>query len=65
MSEGAVLDALGGDPADVDVLVARTGLAADEVVVQLTRLELQGDIASLPGGRWQRTRRQARAANSP
>ena len=30
MSEGAVLDALGDDPADVDTLVARTGLAADE-----------------------------------
>jgi len=64
MSEGAVLDALGGDPADVDTLVARTGLAADEVVVQLTELELQGDIAPLPGGRWQRSRRRARVANS-
>jgi DNA processing protein len=54
MSKGALLDAMGGDPADVDTLVARTGLAADEVVVQLTRLELGGDVAALPGGRWQR-----------
>jgi len=54
MSEGAVLDALGGDPVDVDTLVDRTGLAADEVHVQLTRLALEGDVASLPGGRWQR-----------
>ena len=63
MSEGAVLDALGGDPVDVDTLVDRTGLAADEVIVQLTRLALEGDAASLPGGRWQRTPRPARAAN--
>jgi DNA processing protein len=54
MSEGALLDALGADPADVDTLVARTGLGADEVVVQLTGLELGGDVAALPGGRWQR-----------
>ena len=63
MSEGAVLDALGGDPVDVDTLVDRTGLAADEVIVQLTRLALEGDVASLPGGRWQRTRRPAPAAS--
>ena len=55
MSEGAVLDALGRDPADVDTLVARTGLSAAEVIVQLTGLELTGDVAPLPGGRWQRT----------
>jgi DNA processing protein len=54
MSEGALLDALGADPADVDTLVARTGLAADEVVVELTSLELAGRVAALPGGRWQR-----------
>lgn len=57
MSEGAVLDALGGDPANVDTLVARTGLAPEEVIVQLTAFELAGDVASLPGGRWQRRRR--------
>ena len=54
MSEGVVLDALGRDPADVDALVARTGLSAAEVMVQLTGLELTGDVAPLPGGRWQR-----------
>jgi DNA processing protein len=57
MSEGALLDALGRDPADVDTLVARSGLSAAEVVVGLTGLELTGDVAALPGGRWQRTRR--------
>ena len=51
----ALLDALGDDPADVDALIARTGLPADAVAVELTELELEGSIASLPGGRWQRT----------
>ncbi len=55
MSEGAILDALGLDPADVDTLVARTGLAAAEVAAELTKLEIAGDIASLPGGKWQRS----------
>ncbi len=54
MSESVVLDALGHDPVDVDTLVARTGLSAAEVVAQLTELELAGDVAPLPGGRWQR-----------
>ena len=57
MSEGALLDALGGDPADVDTLVARSGLSAEEVVAGLTGLELTGDVAALPGGRWQRRKR--------
>jgi DNA processing protein len=50
----AVLDVLGDDPADVDTLIARTGLPADAVAVELTELELEGSVASLPGGRWQR-----------
>jgi DNA processing protein len=54
MSDSAVLEALGGDPADVDTLVARTGLPASEVAAELTNLEIAGDIAALPGGRWQR-----------
>ena len=55
MSQNAVLQALGGDPADFDALVARTGLGAAEVAAELTNLEIAGDIASLPGGKWQRT----------
>jgi DNA processing protein len=50
----AVVDALGHDPADVDTLVARTGLAAATVIAALTALELDRDVASLPGGLWQR-----------
>lgn len=57
MSEGAVLRALGDDPADVDTLIARTGLAADGVIVELTGLEIAGAVAPLPGGKWQRRRR--------
>lgn len=53
---GAVLGALGGDPADLDTLVARTGLSAEDVIVELTGLELAGAVAALPGGRWQRRR---------
>ena len=42
------------DPIDVDTLVARSGLAVDHIVTELTLLELAGSIQSLPGGRWQR-----------
>lgn len=45
-----LLDALGFEPASVDVLVARTGLRADEVASMLLILELDGRIASHPGG---------------
>jgi DNA processing protein len=53
-SEGALLDALGGDAADVDTLAARTAMAPDLVVATLTTLELAGRVAALPGGLWQR-----------
>jgi DNA processing protein len=56
-SEVAVLDALGGDSADVDTLVARTAMASDVVVAALTNLELTGRVAALPGGLWQRLHR--------
>jgi DNA processing protein len=54
MSDSAVLAALGGDPADVDTLIARTGLGADAVVAELVELELSDLVTPLPGGRWQR-----------
>ena len=43
-------DALGFEPAGVDVLVARTGLKADAVASMLLILELEGRIAQQPGG---------------
>jgi DNA processing protein len=42
------------DPIDVDALVSRSGLAVDQVVTELTMLELAGSIEQLPGSRWQR-----------
>jgi DNA processing protein len=55
--EGALLDALDGDSADVDTLAARTAMAPDLVVATLTNLELAGRVAALPGGLWQRLHR--------
>ncbi len=49
-----LLDALGFEPAGVDVLVERTGLAADEVASMLLILELDGKLESRPGGRYVR-----------
>jgi DNA processing protein len=49
-----LLDALGFEPASVDVLVERTGLAADEVASMLLILELDGKLESRPGGRYLR-----------
>lgn len=49
-----LLDALGFEPAGVDVLVERTGLAADEVAAMLLILELDGKLESRPGGRYVR-----------
>jgi DNA processing protein len=49
-----LLVALGGDPCDLDTLVARTGLAANALLARLLPLELEGRVAPLPGGRYQR-----------
>jgi DNA processing protein len=49
-----VLIALGRDPCDLDTLADRTGLPADALLAQLLPLELDGRIAQLPGGRYQR-----------
>lgn len=49
-----VLDALGFDPLGLDALVARTGLPAATLQVRLLELELDGQVARLPGGLFQR-----------
>ncbi|WP_126447133.1 DNA-processing protein DprA [Sulfuricystis multivorans] len=49
-----ILLALGGDPVDLDTLAARTGLSADALLARLFTLEMEGRIANLPGGRYQR-----------
>jgi DNA processing protein len=46
---------MGYDPCDVDTLCARSGLTADVVSAMLLQLELDGKVASLPGGQYQRT----------
>lgn len=51
-----LLDVLGYDPCDVDTLVARSGFDAGTLSATLTRLELEGAVAALPGGRYQRVR---------
>jgi DNA processing protein len=49
-----LLDALGFEPASVDVLIARTGLKADEVASMLLILEMEARIDACPGGRYVR-----------
>lgn len=52
--EPSLLGHIGFDPVDLDSLCARAGLPAEQVSAQLLRLELDGRIAALPGGRYQR-----------
>jgi DNA processing protein len=49
-----LLDALGFEPATIDVLGARTGLPGASIASMLLILELQGRVATLPGGRYGR-----------
>ena len=48
--EKTLLQALGHDPASVDALVDRTGLTAEKVSSILLALEIDGYVASAPGG---------------
>jgi DNA processing protein len=52
--ESALLRALGHDPVTLDTLGARTGLGAAALNAQLLELELEGHVARLPGGLFQR-----------
>ena len=49
-----ILVAMGYDPVSVDALMERVALPADQVIARMTELELDGVIAPLPGGRYQR-----------
>lgn len=49
-----LLDAVGFEPATVDVLAARTGLPGESIASMLLILELQRRIAPYPGGRYGR-----------
>jgi DNA processing protein len=50
-----LLDALGFEPASIDDLIARTGQRAQEIAVGLMLLELEGQVETLPGGRYGRS----------
>jgi DNA processing protein len=52
--ESALLQALGHDPVGLDALQARTGLPTPELQAELLTLELEGWVARLPGGLFQR-----------
>ena len=52
-SSGLLHD-LGYDPVSLDALCARTGYSAAELQVRLLELELDGHVARLPGGLFQR-----------
>jgi len=52
--EDAVLQALGFDPMGIDTLCARCGMDAAALQVRLLELELEGRVARLPGGLFQR-----------
>lgn len=52
-----LLAALGEDPATLDALSARTGWPADRLGAELLLLELDGRVARLPGGLFQRRHR--------
>lgn len=49
-----VINALGDAPCDLETLVARSGLTPDALLAMLLPMELDGRIASLPGGRYQK-----------
>ena len=54
-----LLDAMGHELCTLDALAARTGLTADRLLAMLLPLELDGHVAQLPGGRYQRIARGA------
>jgi DNA processing protein len=51
------LDSIGFAPTSPDQISQRTGVAAGDVAAQLSLLEIEGHIASLPGGLVQRVQR--------
>jgi len=54
--ESGLLESMGFDPCDIDELCDRSGLPAEAVSAMLLKLELDGKIAGLPGGLYQRIR---------
>ncbi len=57
-SRDPVLEAMEYAPMSIDEFAMHTGLGAATLAARLTKLELEGRIEALPGGRFQRTRRR-------
>jgi DNA processing protein len=53
-ADHGLLAHMGHDPVDVDSLCSRAGMSAEQVSSELLRLELDGRVAALPGGLYQR-----------
>jgi DNA processing protein len=53
-SQASLLAAIGFDPVSLDALQARTGIDTPHLQAQLMALELEGQVARLPGGLFQR-----------
>jgi DNA processing protein len=49
-ADEALLDALGHDPVEPDILLARLGCSPGELAARLLVLELSGRLERLPGG---------------
>jgi DNA processing protein len=52
--DAGLLRHMGHDPVDVDSLCSRASMSAEQVSSELLRLELDGRVAALPGGLYQR-----------
>ena len=53
-ADAVLLEALGFDPVGLDALQARTGWPVEQLQAQLMTLEIDGGVARLPGGLFQR-----------
>jgi DNA processing protein len=53
-TDTGLLAHMGHDPVDVDSLCSRAGMSAEQVSSELLKLELDGRVAALPGGLYQR-----------
>jgi len=54
LQQSSLLDLIGHEAASIDELSIKLGLTAAELYAMLLQLELEGRVASLPGGRFQR-----------
>jgi DNA processing protein len=53
-TKNPLLECMGYDPVTLDTLIERSSLTAESLSSMLLVLELEGKVASLPGGRYQR-----------